>query len=348
MKSFLLYVLSAVVLVLPCFALNPSIEADSPIATCLVTPDRLARQADWLKRIADLDKADFPKTAQVLEGLIQPARPLQWEWEVLWIQWSRRDPETALIEGLKPRGRGKYEVNLRGIMFEWAGKDAGSARKWLEADPIRTSDQRLTQGFLDGFANSDIAGATEFIAKHPGPGTNAALGQLCNAVFASGGEAAMLKWWESLPAPDAKTDAKVIAAANVAGKLATVDLRKAAAFWKLMPRPLYDGNAVPMMLAGRMARELSPLEAIEWAGSMPPNAGTKSYPGVGTAAEVWAESNPETFAEWLVKNRDHPAIDAVLFGFVRYLGRRDPVQARRWLGEMKDEKERETARIWIE
>ncbi len=76
---------------------------------------------------------------------------------------------------MKPRGRGKYDVNLRNMMFEWAGKDVASARKWLEADPIRTSDQGLTQGFLDGFANTDIAGAPEFIAKHPGPGTNEAL-----------------------------------------------------------------------------------------------------------------------------------------------------------------------------
>lgn len=349
MKSFLASVtLSSILFTAPCFAQSSSAEAESPISKCLSAPDRLARQADWLKQISGLEKGDFPKAAQILEGLIQPSRSLQWEWEVLWIQWTRRDPETALVEGMKPRERGKYGVKLRDIMFEWAGKDAASARKWLEADPIRSSDAGLTQGFLDGFANTDISGATEFIVKHPSPGTNGALAQLCNSVFTSGGEATMMKWWESLPAPEAKTDAKVVAAASVAGKLATVDLRKAAAFWKSMPRPLYDGNTVPMMLAGRMARELSPLEALEWAASMPPTAGSKSYPGVGTAAEIWAESDPDGFAKWLVKNRDFPAIDAVLFGFVRYLGRKDPVQARKWLNEIKDEKERETARIWIE
>jgi hypothetical protein len=326
-------------------------HSDDPVTAeaiaILAETYQLTRQSNF---IALLDRVPAGKLGAVRKAFAlydtQGLPVFAYEWDLFWVQWGMVAPLDA-IGGVAEFGENPYAIELRQkVLRGWASRAPKEAWEWLAKSKHRR-EKHLSRSVVDGWARNNLATATEFAAREfqNDPSEMAlALQVLRDAALRQGMLGGMHEWFDHLPEPKGEGDIKAMAVEHLWWTLDKIECESAAAFLSRTHRQAFLRNDKFIENTARAFAEKGEfIKGIDWAASLEKSPITQRMTGVDIIARRWPEKDAEGFRAWLPKNREHPAIDSVILGFVRYLIRMKDQSAERWANEIKSEKMRTEA-----
>ncbi len=274
------------------------------------------------------------------------------EMELLFQAWAKADPMAALdyIDENPETGRNSGEV-----LASWAASDPAAAEKWAVDKHQGDGPNPYMASVIRGIAAYDLPNASRLTANMPLSGRGPAIDAIVKALLMSGTEAAfafsdtikdehlkgslVMMIAQNLSQKDPQSAADWVvsiengtvqdrASANIADRLAHVDVRKAADFVNSL-KPEAKANAaaatVPMMSHGDIAG------TARWVTTL---AGTPGYDRV-VESFIWScdERDPEQSAAWIRGISDTNQQTKIYYQMLGNWARKDAVAVRNWVAQ---------------
>jgi hypothetical protein len=303
---------------------------------------RPTRQARWTELVRQCPASEYNGALRAFSHTDKSGfrGAFTWEWETLWEHWTERFPAEAMKAGEHMNRDGNLKGLPRSILRSWATVDPLGARTWFEAQPKeRKDDPELHVSLIAGWARRDLKAATKYALEVAANGSHLldlSVTRLRDEAHRAGLLPGAEAWFDSLPESTELGSPKTVAASHVAWLMGNGTVEEEMRFLSRLKEPaLYQEKRISETATNLAASQMFKL-GIEWACSLPVNPVKKTFDGVPVLAERWAEKEPKLFSEWLIANRENPAIDFALLGLVRHLAKRDITDARKWAGQINN------------
>jgi hypothetical protein len=248
--------------------------------------------------------------------------------------WARQDPVAAAnFLTTQLRTQPASENRGKGLIKEWAAKDAAAALAWIGTSASPSDRSYMAVWAVDAAAKADLPATAALVAQmSDGAARDKAIASLAS-VWAGKDPGAALEWIGQLPPGPARNDSLARTAAAWAGK----DAAAAAAWAKEAP----EGSLPPQAYAGIMDHLIKDTAAAyAWLNELPAS-------GARRAAEHFIGGWRDEDVVTAVALPDGPYKAQILDKAVTGILRRDPDKALAWALALPNGPERETVRQTI-
>jgi hypothetical protein len=227
--------------------------------------------------------------------------------------WAKQDPAAA-AEFLTTLTPGQNFG--RGLLKEWAGKDATAAFAWIRASAPPSDRSYMTMWAVEAAAKADLPATVAMVTKMADDGVrDNAIASLAS-VWSKESPRAALEWVAQLPSGPARDQSLIRTAETWAGK----DAAAAAAWAKEAP----EGALPPQAYANIMdVLRIDPAAAYAWLNEL-------TGAGAGRAAEHFTEGWRDEDVAAAAALPDGPYKSRIVDKAVSGLLRCDPDKALEW------------------
>jgi hypothetical protein len=240
------------------------------------------------------------------------------EAEAFWFRWGVVDGANAL------KHAEKFGADRAQVMRGWAQTDLEAARAWLDEHP----DDDALEGFVAGYAQRDLDGATRFVLGEKVSSGHPLVTPVRTLMIAARQQrqlAGLIQWYEALP----ESALKKAAFAGVSSQLAGGQLLTDWVASKATSPERNDG--VIASFANSLANgDPEPIKALDWLSKLPPSPTTGRYDGLDRVLPTLVGKNPTAAQQWLARPDLPPALkvqgQAIYDRYAPKIGEEAPAQ----------------------
>ena len=268
--------------------------------TAMLQSSPFKRQADFVHALETLKPEDADGLIALFDRLDRQGLHFPAEWQAFYQQWGAVDPERALAHALKEPDTDWAPGAMKDALRGWAARDPAAAGAWLRAHESAENFEPAFLGYVEGYADKDLAAATRMAMESvpPGNATFWKVGEtLAEAAVRQGQLHGMEAWYDALPDQGDGT-------------------LKRAAFGHVWWRERHAGDQQAMdWLAGQAANpwrgdqqygemadlvaQRDPTAALGWLEKLPPSPNDGKWPGLGRVLRRWQQADPQGLQTWL-------------------------------------------------
>lgn len=309
--------------------------------------DPVIRNRMLMQLLENLDATTLPIALKAIE---EGPRGRQYDQELrlFMYAWGKLDGKAAMEYSMSDKGR-RVDFGGTTAISAWASQDKDAAKAYL--DEVKDERQKgfLTFGLIDGWAKSDLKGASTYVETLPqGPGRGFYVDLLAEKHLQQGGVEGAVAWVQGIDGSEANARYKQQAFEKVLEEASRTDLTSALKLAEANLKEPYASGGIEEVV--QRYAEQDPKAALTWV--MAKTEGEAQSKGVETVFDRWARSDPAAAGEWLNNTPNDGTYDSARSAYAERIAREDPQSAITWAGTIQDSKTKvetltEVAQRWM-
>ena len=305
--------------------------------------DPVKRVIGMAGALEGLNASNVQEAVAIFENL-PPGRGRALELNLLMHAWGAIDGPSAIDYAQNKIRGGASRFAINTAISSWAVVDPEAALAW-SAERTEGTLNRYLPGVVAGWANYDLANASQFVAELPeGRERNWSVEVLASNYLQKGaGEA--VEWADGLQ----EGRFKELVQTSVARQWARQDPANTAEWVEALAEFDEVGDVV-RIVSSEWARS-DPQTAIEWVAQL--SDAEMRAEGIVAVIDRWAAEDPNAAGEWLNEKPLDAFLDPAIDAFARRTAGRDPESALTWAESIVDAEVRvkslvEVGQIWYQ